>query len=329
MTNLPQTQNDNPTAVAIKNIMVTNMKAITSVLPKHLTPERVLRMTYTALQRTPKLMTCDQLSLVNAMLEASMLGLEINTPQHLCTILPYKGKAQLIVEYRGKIALAYQSPNVSHFSAHAVFEQDGFDYEYGTEQKLYHKPYSGKEDRGELIAAYAQIKYKDGAFDFEVIHQADADQAKSFSPSKGSSYSPWNVKEHIPAMWVKTAIHRLSKRVPQCPELHLATKFESAQDIGQHGAIDMLPNFEYTAPLTASDDINSKIGEEPTETKTTEPDTGSNAVIEAMTVEQLKTEIAALSEEEQVAALQAADFTNMPTGKGSLQKVLLAHVNAG
>jgi len=85
----------------------------------------------------------------------------------------------------------------------------------------------------------------------------------------------------------------------------------------------------FEVPDKTAEEINKDVKKPIPETKTTEPDTGSNAVIEAMTVEQLKTEIAALSEEEQVSALQSADFTNMPTGKGSLQKVLLAHVNAG
>lgn len=77
-----------------------------------------------------------------------------------------------------------------------------------------------------------------------------------------------------------------------------------------------------------NDDVKGAAKTEPAKTEAkSEPE--GNPVIDAMTVDQLKAEIALLTEDDQMAALQAANFPNMPTGKASLHKVLMAHVNAG
>src|ERR1700751_4253441 len=45
-------------------------------LPKHITPQRMLRVAMTAIQNTPKLLDCDRHSLYAAIMKAAQLGLE-------------------------------------------------------------------------------------------------------------------------------------------------------------------------------------------------------------------------------------------------------------
>ena len=49
---------------------------IAACLPKHLTPERMIRVALTTIQRTPKLLLCSPLSIIGAIVQASELGLE-------------------------------------------------------------------------------------------------------------------------------------------------------------------------------------------------------------------------------------------------------------
>jgi recombination protein RecT len=49
---------------------------IATALPKHMTPERMVRAALTAMLRTPALAQCDQTSFMQAMLTLSQLGLE-------------------------------------------------------------------------------------------------------------------------------------------------------------------------------------------------------------------------------------------------------------
>ena len=46
------------------------------VLPKHITPERMVRIALNAIQNTPKLAECDQKSFLGAIMRSAQLGLE-------------------------------------------------------------------------------------------------------------------------------------------------------------------------------------------------------------------------------------------------------------
>src|SRR5262249_8718109 len=61
-------------------------------LPKHLTAERLLRVALTAVQRTPALLECDQLSIVGSVVQAAQLGLEPDGILGLAYLVPYFNK---------------------------------------------------------------------------------------------------------------------------------------------------------------------------------------------------------------------------------------------
>ncbi len=71
--------------------------------------------------------------------------------------------------------------------------------------------------------------------------------------------------------------------------------------------------------------VNPSTKEEAPQVESKPGSNESSAVIEAMSVADLKKEIEALSEGDKIAALQSAGFTNMPTAKNDLQKILLAY----
>lgn len=208
---------------SIKSLISKNIKAIASVLPKHLTPERAMRIAYTALVKNPILGRCTQESLMNSIVESSSLGLEIGGPLRQATLIPFNNKrlgayeATLVVEYPGLINLAMNTGNVKNVSAYAVFEKDDFDYRLGLNPDIHHIP-SNEVDPGPITHAYAVINYINGGVDFEVIGERVAMDAKGRSAAKFKKDSPWNKKEDQPAMWKKTAIRRLMNRVPKSSE---------------------------------------------------------------------------------------------------------------
>lgn len=220
----------------IKNLLKNNIQAIKSVLPKHLTPERAMRIAYTSLVKNPMLARCSQVSLMNAIIESSMLGLELGGPLGQASLIPFKNgktggyEATLVVEYKGMITLANNTGNVKEISAHPVFEKDEFRFNYGLNPDLYHIP-SHSVDPGKLINAYAIIKYINGGVDFEVVGEKTAMEAKDRSAAKFKKDSPWNKKEDEPAMWVKTAIRRLMNRVPKSADIR--QKMDAEERSGQ------------------------------------------------------------------------------------------------
>lgn len=230
----------------IQQLIKGSIQALRSVLPKHVTPERMARIAYSAITRNPKLARCTPVSLFNAIIEASVLGLEVNTPLGQASLVPFNNKwtkkleAQLIPEYKGKIELAYRSGMVKSFQAHPVYEKDLFHYNYGLNPDLVHRP-SKEADRGKLVAAYAVVNYLNGGVDFEVIEESEAMKAKAKSAAKDSKDSPWNTEDE-PAMWVKTAVHRLFKRVPKSPEYQQLAR---AQELAEQADRGEAQNFDW------------------------------------------------------------------------------------
>lgn len=261
--------------VGIKKMLAANIKAIKTVLPKHMTPERMMRIAYTAISRSPGLARCTPISLLNAVIEASMLGLEVNSPLGQASMVPFwnsrtgKFEAQLIPEYKGKIELAYRSGLVRSFQAHPVFAEDKFHYQYGLDPTLVHVP-SKKADRGNLIAAYAVVNYINGGVDFEVIEEGDAMAAKAKSASarqdekNKTSLSVWN-SEDEPAMWMKTAVHRLFKRVPKSPEYR---EIARAQELEARAEAGEPQDFDYLdGEIIPAGELGTQEGNKPEEEK--------------------------------------------------------------
>lgn len=190
---------------------------ISRALPKHLTPERMIRVALTAIQKTPALAECDQRSLIGAIVQAAELGLEPNTPLGHAYLIPYKNnkngyrlEAQLQIGYRGFIALARRSGEVSSISAEIVYEKDQFEVNYGTNRSLTHKPLLNTKDRGRKLGVYAVVVFKDGFQDFEYMDDIEINAIRARSKSGDSG--PWKTDEN--EMWKKTPIRRLAKRLP-------------------------------------------------------------------------------------------------------------------
>ncbi len=223
-----------PAAQATANPIVLMLERskgeIARALPRHLTADRILRMALTTFRRQPELCDCDPRSFVGAVIQASQLGLEFDNTLGHAYLVPFNNKktgrreAQLIIGYKGFIALARRSGEVATFSAHVVHANDDFDYSYGTEMALRHRPCLA--DPGPAIAVYAVLKFKDGSHDFEVIGWP---KILEMQKQYGNKYgSPW--KTDLEEMARKSAIRALAKRAPLSAEFQRAAAVDSAGD---------------------------------------------------------------------------------------------------
>ncbi len=184
---------------------------VARALPKHMTPERILRIGVTALQNNPRLLECTEGSLVKAITEAAELGLEVNTPLGYAYLVPYKDQVTLQVGYRGFINLAHRSGKISSMAAEIVYEHDQFAIQLGTNRNLMHVPMMSG-DRGKKIGAYATVLFRDGTTDFEYMTADDIAMIRGRSAGAKQSNGPWTTDEN--EMWRKTPIRRLAKRLP-------------------------------------------------------------------------------------------------------------------
>ena len=174
--------------MSIKDLIRAMQPEIQKALPAAITPERFTRMTLSALNTTPKLAECTQMSFLSAMMSAAQLGLEPNTPLGQAYLIPYRNKGKLECQfqigYKGLLDLAYRNPDIQTVQAQCVYEADEFEYELGLEPKLKHKP--ALVNRGNLIAVYAFWKSKNGGYGFEVMSKDDVNEhAKKYSKAYG------------------------------------------------------------------------------------------------------------------------------------------------
>lgn len=193
-----------------------NRSSIAAVLPKHMTPDRLMKVALHAIRTTPALQDCTTKSLFGAVVQASQLGLEPNTILGHAYLVPFKNKktgttdVQLIAGYKGLIDLARRSGQIESIAAHAVYENDEFEFCYGLDDTLTHRPYM-RGDRGKIIAFYAVAKLKGGCHAFEVMSRAEVDAVMRATQSRGA-WGPW--KDHYQEMGRKTVIRRLAKYLP-------------------------------------------------------------------------------------------------------------------
>jgi recombination protein RecT len=190
-------------------------KEIAKALPSVITPERFTRITLSALSSNPDLQQCTPQSFLGAMMTAAQLGVEPNTPLGQAYLLPYRNKGVLECQFqlgaKGLVDLAYRSGEISVIQAHTVYANDEFQYEFGLDPKLVHKP--AMKDRGEPVAFYAMFKMKDGGYGFEVMSMDDVRKhAEKYSQTAKSSSSPW--KTNFEEMAKKTVLKKTLKYAP-------------------------------------------------------------------------------------------------------------------
>lgn len=217
----------------VNSIMLSQRKQIEMALPKHMSPDRMLRIALTEIRKNPELGLCDPLSFLGAVVQCAQIGLEPGSGLGHAYLIPFNNRKKNIKEvvfitgYRGKIELARRSGQVTMISARIVHEKDKFEFAYGDDERITHVP-SADADPGRITWCYAIAKLKDGSVQREVMSRAELDAHKERF-SKGNPV--WN--SDFPEMCRKTLIHRVSKYLPQSPEMAMANEKEEALVVGE------------------------------------------------------------------------------------------------
>ncbi len=223
----------NEALVGLRALLEKTKPQIATALPRHITAERVMRVAMTSVQRNPKLLECDPMTVLAAIVQSSELGLEPSSMLGHAYLVPFWNskrkcrECQLIPGYKGLIELSRRSGQISTIQATLVYEKDEFDFSLGLDPGLTHDPFMDG-DRGEIIACYAIAKLKDGGVQFEVMstHQIEQHRARSASSDSGPWVTDWG--------WMakKTVLKQLCKLLPMSIEFQRAASLDDAGEIG-------------------------------------------------------------------------------------------------
>jgi len=180
------------------------------VLGRTMPVERLMRTVMISVERLPMLLTCDRQSIFNAAMSAACLGLEVDGVTGQAYLIPFKGRAQLVIGYKGYTTLAARSGIT--ITGNVVREGDEFDYQLGTAAFVRHKP---KGSKGRITHAWACAQSLDRPAVVEVLDIDELMAVKAKSPGAKRSDSPWNDPSiGFPAMCQKTAKRRLARSMP-------------------------------------------------------------------------------------------------------------------
>jgi len=221
-----------------------HQKDFAMVLPKHMSADRLVRLSVGALRTTKGLASCSLTSFASSIMACSILGLEPNTPLGHAYLIPFKNKGvlecQLIIGYKGLIELMNRSGVVSSVRSIPVFEGDEFEYELGLHADIKHRP-STDQTRGtdptKLTHVYPVVKLREAGMDpiWDVLNRGQIEARRNRSPAAKSGTSPW-LTDYIP-MALKTGIRQIATWVPSSSERTLpiaqAVAYEDAHERGK------------------------------------------------------------------------------------------------
>lgn len=266
-----------------------------AILPKHIDPDRVIKISINLYLQKPDLQRCTWRSMIRATMQCAELGLDPSPLLGEAHFIPYENtirvkdgnqwvdrkalEVTLQPGYAGLTKLAKQTGLVSDIYAVCVDESEatpvfnkegnfvgGFYVEQGTVRKIHHIQNFGPTRTGKVHAAYGVVKMADGSDPhFEVFSRADLDRirAKSQAYRANPDTSPWTTDHE--AMCRKTMIKQVVKYVPKSPEkpnLANAIAIDTNAEIGEKA---------FTTELAADLLGEDTTGEDPS-TTTVQPD---------------------------------------------------------
>lgn len=267
----------------LQDIIKSQWDKIEAVMPRHMSGERLYQLAVSAVNQTPKLAECAPETILSCIMKCSALGLEPSAVDGLgrAYILPYRNKdkrtgryrmeATFILGYKGMIDIARRSGQIKDISARAVYEGDSFEFEFGLDEKLGHRPAAhAKRTPETLTHVYMVAHFTDGGHYIDVMTKEEVDAIRK--RSKASESGPW-VTDYE-AMAKKTVVRRAFPYLPVSVEEKgaaaadetdggFADRFNlrpvidvdasTLQETGEAGRFDGLDGQETTTRSDASD----------------------------------------------------------------------------
>ena len=219
-------------------------KQFQSALPNHISVDKFIRTLQTAVGTTPALVQSEKNSLYGACMKAAQDGLLPDGKE--AAIVTFRNKkgdniAQYMPMVGGILKKVRNSGELASITSQVVYKNDPFKYWVDEDgEHIEHKPLVFG-DRGEPVGVYALAKTKDGAVYIETMTADDINKIKQVSRGKNG---PWSGPFHL-EMWKKSAIRRLSKKLPMSTDLEFTIKADDGlYDLDQTDDVPDTPPVE-------------------------------------------------------------------------------------
>ena len=181
-------------------------------IPTTINSERLKLNALMAIASDPKLMVEAQkqpAKIAQFVFNLTLRGIDLLARE--AYIIPYNGKLQVVLDYKGekKLAMQYSVKPIRQIIEGVVFEKDTLKWADDGSFRHEFEPFS--LDRGKKVGAYCTIIYKDGTRADTFVNTEEIQKVRDVSPSSNSASSPWN--KWTESMWIKTAVKKALKGV--------------------------------------------------------------------------------------------------------------------
>lgn len=219
--------------MVVRDYLTKHKDQLAMALPKHMTPDRMVRLALTAVGQNTKLAACDARSLFASVVVASQLGLEIGVAGQ-GFLVPYKGKATFVPGWQGLVDLVARAGRASVWTG-AVFDGDFFDYALGDSPFVKHRP-CGEDDPNKMTHVYAIGRVNGSQWPIiEVWPISRVWKHRDRGNKQGSDHYSF---KH-PEMYArKLPLLQVLKYVPKSIELSAAMAVSQAADEGKTATVD-------------------------------------------------------------------------------------------
>jgi recombination protein RecT len=218
-------------AQRIETKLIDMEERLAAFCPPGMTPASVRHSVMMALGANRSLLDAKWESVVMAAVVITQWGLEIGRTAH---IVPYKGVATPVADYKGYIELMLATRLIKHVNAKEIRENDHFEYAEGDHPIIVHRPH-WRDKSGPIIGAYCSIPTVEGGVIQEVMNvdeiEAIRRNSHQWNPNKVRDLPYWYAR--------KTVIRRAAKSAPKSPRLALLTRLDY-DDVPSEETLDQL-----------------------------------------------------------------------------------------
>ena len=232
------TQVANSPAKSLSNFLTQYKGQIANALPKHISPDRMVRLTMTAFSQNKALQNCDLHSIFGSVVVAAQLGLEIGVGGQ-GYLVPYKGKATFVPGWQGLVDLVSRAGRATVWTG-AVYIGDEFDWALGDMPFVKHRPAGGGDSWRDITHVYAVGRVNGSQYPVLEVWTMDRVQKHLAKYNKvgGQHYALKDGGQNMEMYARKVVLLQVLKYMPKSIEVQRAMDVATAVDAGKPFTID-------------------------------------------------------------------------------------------
>jgi len=211
---------------------------IANALPKHISADRMVRLTMTAFSQNKALQNCDLHSIFGSVVVAAQLGLEIGVGGQ-GYLVPYAGKATFVPGWQGLVDLVSRAGRATVWTG-AVYRGDDFDWALGDMPYIKHRPADGGDTWNDITHVYAVGRVNGSQFPVIEVWTMDrvVRHLNKFNKVGARHYALEKNGQNMEMYARKVVLLQVLKYMPKSIEVQRAVDVATAVDANKPFTID-------------------------------------------------------------------------------------------